>query len=296
MIPRVTVIVLTHNNLDDTLECLGSVSESDHANFDVLLVDNHSTDGSIENIRALFPDIHYLVNATNLGVAGGRNAGWQYAREHLPADFLCFLDNDTVMKPETLRLLSESLSEHPDVAIACGKAYTAPPSTTIMSVGMRVNLYTGVVTDIGTGEADAGQYDSPGYVAACGGFCFMVKHDVFEECNGLDNGYNPYGFEDVDLCLRVLEKGYRCYYVPLATLHHKGCKIGRGYVPLYEKYKVKHLFRLLNRHTTFVQKLTCALCVPARAAARILRHVGRGELRAVASHLRGAYELVFRGA
>ena len=122
----------------------------------------------------------------------------------------------------------------------------------------------------------------------------MVKHEVFEECSGLDNGFNPYGFEDVDLCRRFLEKGYRCYYVPLATLHHKGCIIGRGYVPLYEQYKVKHLFRLLSRHTTFVQKLTCALCIPARATVHLLRHIARGELQAVVSQLRGALELAFR--
>jgi GT2 family glycosyltransferase len=287
---RVAVIVLTHNNHDDTMECLESVFASACPDFDVLLVDNHSTDGSIERIVSAYPDLHLLRNSSNLGVAGGRNSGWYYAQEHFFADYLLFLDNDTVILPDTLSLLAGCLDAHPEVATACGKAYTPPPSTTVMSVGLRVNHYTGVVTDVGTGENDAGQYDAPGYVTACGGFCFMVKESVFAECAGLDDDYNPYGWEDVDFNLRALGKGYRCYYVPEAIVYHKGCRIGRGYVQQYEKYKVKHYFRLLWRHTNSVQKISCAVCVPARALLAVLKLIGRGELRTVTSQLRGAIE------
>ena len=272
------------------MECLTSVLASDYSEYDVVLVDNGSTDGSIEKIRTQFPAIHYHLNESNLGVAGGRNSGWQYVREHLDAEYLLFLDNDTVIRPDTMHFLSDCLRTRPDVAIASGKAYTAPPSTTIMSAGMKVNLYTGTVTDIGTGEPDTGQYDRPGYVAACGGFCFMVKHDVFRECDGLDNAYNPYGFEDVDLSLRAMSKGYRSYYDPKAILYHKGCKIGRGFVSQYERHKVRNLFRMLYRHTTTLQKLSCAVCIPSRSLIAILSLLVRGELRVIASQFRGAFE------
>jgi len=290
MTPRVAVIVLTHNNFDDTVECLDSVLASDYAEYDLVLVDNGSEDGSIEKIRERFPGLHYQLNEVNLGVAGGRNSGWRYVRDNLEADCLLFLDNDAIVRPDTMRILVDCLHARADVAIACGKAYTAPPSTTIMSAGMVVNLYTARVTDIGTGEEDTGQYDDPGYVAACGGFCFMVRHDVFRECNGLEDAYNPYGFEDVDLSLRALKIGYRCYYEPRAVVWHKGCKIGRGYVSHYEKYKVRNFFRLLNRHATLPQKLSCAICIPAKGVLAVLRLVFQGELRVVASQFRGAVE------
>lgn len=293
MQPQVAVIVLTHNNLADTIECLDSVRESVYSKFDVLLVDNHSTDGSIEKIKSSYPDVHYQENSTNLGVAGGRNSGWRYVHKHFSADYLLFLDNDTVIMPDTLSLLAECLNSHPDVATACGKTYTAPPSNIVMSAGMHVNLYTGVVTDIGTGETDEGQYDAPGYVQACGGFGFMVKENAFRECAGLDEAFNPYGWEDVDFCLRAREKGYRCYYIPEATIYHKGCKIGRGYVLQYEKFKVKHYFRLLSRHTNFAQKLCCAIVVPVRGLVATVKLLARGEFRAVTSQLRGALESVF---
>lgn len=293
MKPQVTVIVLTHNNCDDTTECLESVSRLDYPCFSVVLVDNHSTDGSIEKIKALFPNIHYVENARNLGVAGGRNAGWQYARNHAASDYLFFLDNDTIVMPDTLSHLAGCLTTHSDVATVCGKTYTAPPSTTIMSAGMTVNLYTGLIADIGTGATDVGQYETPGFVAACGGFGFLVRDSAFLECNGLDEDFSPYGWEDVDFNLRALEKGSRCYYVPEAIIYHKGCKIGRGYVPLYEKYKAKHYFRLLGRHTTFVQKICCSVCIPARALVAFLRLIVRGEVGVVVYQLSGAMESVF---
>jgi len=197
------VIVLTYDNFDDTVECLDSVLESSYANFQIVLVDNYSTDGSIEKLRARYPTIHHLQNERNLGVAGGRNAGWRYVRERIAADVLLFLDNDTVVRPATLATLVCHLEEHPESAIACAKTYTAPPSTTIMSAGMSVNLFTGAIGDVGSGEEDVGDYDEPRTVDACGGFGFIVRSSVFEDCAGLDEDYNPYGWEDVDFCLRA---------------------------------------------------------------------------------------------
>ena len=290
MQPRVAVTVLTFDNFEDTVECLESVLRSDYDSFDVLLVDNHSTDGSSEKLRAKFPRIHHLRNQENLGVAGGRNAGWKWVREYLEADVLLFLDNDTVLEPETIGRLVAYLDDNPKAAILSGKTYTAPPSRTIMSAGMYVNLYTGSIGDIGSGETDTGQYDEARPVAACGGFCFLVRRAVFETCAGLDEGYNPYGWEDVDLCLRVRQKGHECHYVPDAIVYHKGCKIGRGYVPHYEKYKTRHFFRLLLRHTHIAQKICWGSVVAVRGVFVLSRLLLQGEGRVAAAQLSGAYD------
>ncbi len=289
----VAVIVLTHNKLEDTLECLESVAKLDYPSFETVLVDNHSTDGSIEKIIARYPGMRCVRNADNLGVAGGRNAGWEYVARNLESDYLFFLDNDVVLTPDSLSRLVRVLESHGDVGIACGKTYTAPPSNTIMSVGLSVNLYTGFITDIGGGETDTGQFENAGYVSACGGFAFLVRTPLFRELGGLANEFNPYGWEDVDLGYRALKRGFRCYYEPKAVIYHKGCKIGRGYVALYEKYKVKHYFLFLSRHTSALQKLTCAVIIPFRSAWYLARLVFRGHGKVLASHLSGALESVF---
>ena len=290
---RVAVVVLTMDNYQDTRECLDSVLKSKCSETDVVLVDNHSTDGSIERLRVEFPGIHHLRNATNLGVAGGRNAGWNYVRERLDVDALLFLDNDTVIETHTICSLMRYLEKTPEAGILCAKAYTAPPSRTIMSAGMYVNLYTGFIGDTGSGQHDTGQFDDARVVPACGGFCFLVRRSVFEECGGLDNDYNPYGWEDVDLCLRARRVGHECHYVPEAIVYHKGCKIGRGYVPLYEKYKTRHYFLFLRRHTNGLQKVCLSLILSSRGVLALLRLLWRGEHRIVAAQLSGAVDLLF---
>ncbi|MGH8222864.1 MAG: glycosyltransferase family 2 protein [Woeseiaceae bacterium] len=290
----VAVIVLTHNNLQDTLECLDSVSRLRYSSFEIVLVDNYSTDGSIEEITARHAAIHYVRNAENLGVAGGRNSGWHYVSRHFSCDYLFFLDNDTVVHPGSLSFLVQTLEEHPEVGIVCGKTYTAPPSETIMSVGLKVNLYTGFIADIGGGEKDEGQYENAGYVSGCGGFAFLTRATLFRELNGLANEFNPYGWEDVDLSFRALKTGFRCYYDPRAVIYHKGCKIGRGYIPLYEKYKVKHYFLFLARHTSAIQKLTCSIIIPFRVASSVVNLILRGNGNILFSHLSGAFESVFK--
>lgn len=289
---RVAIIVLTYDKFEDTVECLDSVLRSKFSDFEVVLVDNHSTDGSIEKLRERYPAVHHVGNDRNLGVAGGRNAGWAYTREHVAAEILLFLDNDTVVEPDTLGVLVSYLESNADAGILCAKCYTAPPSTTIMSTGMSVNLYTGAIGDVGSGERDVGQYNESKVVAACGGFCFLVRQSVFEDCGGLDEGYNPYGWEDVDFCLRARRMGYLCHYVPGAVVYHKGCKIGRGYVPLYEQYKTKHFFRLLLRHTTARQKVSWGTVIALRGLWVMCRLVVRGEGRIAAAQLKGAYDLL----
>jgi GT2 family glycosyltransferase len=290
----VAVVVLTHNNLKDTLECLESVAQLRYPSFATVLVDNGSTDGSLEAIAARHPGIDYVRNAANLGVAGGRNSGWEYVTRHFSCDYLFFLDNDVVVTPTSLSSLVQALERHPDVGIACGKTYTAPPSDTIMSVGLEVNLYTGFIADTGSGEKDVGQYEHAGYVSACGGFAFLVRAALFRELGGLANEFNPYGWEDVDLSCRALRKGFRCYYEPQAVIYHKGCRINRGYIPHYEKYKVKHYFLFLSRHTSALQKLTCAIVIPFRVGWSAVKLILRGEGQILLSHLSGAFENFFR--
>ena len=291
----VAIVVLTHNNLKDTVECLESVTRLEYPSFETVLVDNHSTDGSIETIRARFPDLSCVRNAANLGVAGGRNTGWAHVEQNTRCDYVFFLDNDVIVRPDSLAHLVRALEAHPEVGIVCAKAYTAAPSKTIMSVGLTVNLYTGYVADVGSGEKDVGQYDTPRYVSACGGFAWLVRASLFRELGGLDNAFNPYGWEDVDLGYRALKRGYRSWCEPAAVIYHKGCKIGRGYVAHYEKYKVKHYFLFLARHASLPQKLACAACIPFRVAASAVRLIVQGKGNVLGSHLSGAFESLRRG-
>jgi GT2 family glycosyltransferase len=156
-----------------------------------------------------------------------------------------------------------------------------------MSVGICVNLYTGSIYDIGAGEIDRGQYNLPRYVHACGAFGFLAKKAVFSQIGCFDEIFNPYGWEDVDLCLRARAGGFKILYVPEALIHHKGGKAGRGPLPEYEKYKVRNLFILMRRHTSLLQWICFVLFIPLKAFSLLITRLSHGDLKVVLAQFRG---------
>jgi GT2 family glycosyltransferase len=292
--PGVAVIVLNFNKKEELLACLASVGALDYEPYQVVVVDNASGDGSAEAAAEAFPHYHLLRNETNLGAPLGRNRGEAFVQAHLSADYLLFLDNDTTVDPGFLGHLSRALSADPGAAIACGKAYTAYPSSTIMSAGIVANLTTGAVYDRGSGETDLGQYDEAGPVDACGGFGFLVRAEVFRALGGLDGAFTPYGWEEVDLCLRARRAGHCCIYVPEAVIYHKGGKIGRGPVEAYERHKARNYITLIWRHTSPWQKLSCLIFVALKELMNISKLIFQGNFRIIGSHFKGLFEFLLQ--
>jgi GT2 family glycosyltransferase len=291
---RVAVIVLNFDKKDDTLACLESVMHLDGVAYDVVLVDNGSSDGSADAVAARFPEVHLVRNERNLGAPSGRNVGIRYARERLRYSAVLFLDNDTQVDRGFLRELVDAGRRHAQAGIVCGKGFTAHPSRVLNSVGVEVNLWSGAITDLGLAELDSGQYEQERFVDACDGFGLLVRRDLLERLGGFDERYNPYGWEDIELCLRARRLGYRSLYAPKALIWHKGCKIGRGPVPAYERAKVRNYLRLIRDYATLLQRVCWTLCVPYKVARVLGRLIARGELRAVAAQVRGLAEGLYR--
>jgi GT2 family glycosyltransferase/predicted AlkP superfamily phosphohydrolase/phosphomutase len=284
---RVAIIVLNHDKRDDTLECLESVMRLEGPERDVVLVDNASGDGTLEAVAERFPRVRRVRNDRNLGAAGGRNSGLRHAAAHLDASWLLFLDNDARVDPGFVRELLAARRGRDDVGIVCGRGYTAHPSRVLNSVGVSVNLWTGAVRDLGLGELDVGQYERERLVDACDGFGVLIHRELLERLGGFDERYNPYGYEDIDLCLRAARLGARTLYAPRALIWHKGCRIGRGPVPAYERAKVRGYFRMMREHASPLERASLALCIPVRGALVMGRLLLGGHLRAVTGQIRG---------
>jgi len=291
----IVVIVLSFNKKDVTLQCLKSVQDVNYSPYEVLVVDNGSTDGSAEAIAKEFPTFHLLRNLTNLGPAGGRNAGIDYVNTYFDPRYVFFLDNDTLVERDILVHLSDALKADPRAGVACSKAYQRFPSNTLFSVGMYVNFYTASIYDIGCGQDDKGQFDTASSVPACGAFGMLIKQEVLESLRGWDDRFNPYGWEEVDLCLRARKLGYETIYVPKAIMYHAGGKVGRGVVPQYETYKVKHFFLLLKKHATRLQYASCLIWMPFRGILLAFRLLRQGKFHIVGAQMRGVMKYFTRG-
>ena len=271
------VVVLTYNGKKLLLDCLKSLELVDYQPLHTVVVDNGSSDGSVNAVQRRYPQIHLVQNGYNAGVSGGRNAGVQWVEKHLDVDFIIFLDNDTQIEPCAVREFVAAASQHPQIGLVAPKAFRKKGDRLLLSAGgMHFNTYTGVLRDVANNEADVGQYEESRDVQACPGFAFLVRLKVFH-CIGLfDDVFNPYGWEDVDFSLRAAKAGFRIVYAPKAIVYHAGGRKGRGVINLYERHKAKNMFYFVRRHTNMPQWL-CFLCVlPIRAIGRMVSELAKG--------------------
>jgi GT2 family glycosyltransferase len=229
-LPRVGVVILNHNGRLLAERCLRSVVESSYPDKDVILVDNGSTDGSVDYLRRLFPDLLILENLENLGIAGGRNLGFREAT-YRGNDYILSLDNDARIDRQLIQELVEVAESDPRIGVVGPKTYMDDESGTIQCTGGMITYTQNVCAQRGLGETDCGQYDQSEDVPYFPGFGFMARREVFEKLDFLDERFYGYGHEDTDFCLRAAHMGYRVVYVPKAVMWHRGSATIGGYSP-----------------------------------------------------------------
>jgi GT2 family glycosyltransferase len=212
--------------------------------------------------------VHLLRSPVNRGAAGGRNLGVRYVSERVHAAYLLFLDDDAVVDENLANELVSVVQANPRVGLATPKAYRLGTRDVVASAGgMRVRLGRGSITDIGAGERDLGQFEQGGVVESCVGFTVLARAEALERCGGFDERYNPYGWEEVDLSLRIREAGYVIQYTPAAICWHAGGTPGRGRrVARYEAGKIVNYVRLMRRHATAREWLGFLTVLPLRVA------------------------------
>lgn len=218
--PRTTVVILTWNGRDLTLDCLRSLEKISTPHTTLMVVDNASQDGTVAAIRERYGDRVVVVeNGANLGYAAGNNAGITRALAD-GADFILLLNNDTVVDPAFLDHLLAQMAASPDIGIAGPKTYYYEPPDRIWFAGGEVSLWRGTARHVGIRETDRGQYDTPRDVDYVSGCALLARRAVFEKAGLLDTAYRAY-FEDTDLCLRAARAGFRIRYVPAAKVWHR---------------------------------------------------------------------------
>jgi GT2 family glycosyltransferase len=293
---RLVVVVLSFNKREHTLRCLESVGRLHYRPLEVVVVDNGSSDGSADAVAAAYPEAHLVRSPVNTGAAGGRNLGAHYADDRFAYGYLLFLDDDALVHERLAGELVAALREDSTAGAATPKAYRIDSKDIIASAGgMRVRLGRGLITDIGAGARDAGQFERSGTVDSCVGFAMVARRETFHRCGGFDEAYNPYGWEEVDLSLRMREAGYTIRYAPTALCWHAGGTPGRGSpIVEYERGKAANYLRLMRRHATPVQWLTFLMILPLRGLRLIGMHLRDGNWRIVRAQALGLLEAMGR--
>ncbi len=287
--PKIAVIILTYNQKQKTLACLSKLLGNADRSFSALVWDNGSQDGTVASVEAAFPNVLTHYSPTNLGVAGGRNGAATFAIEVPGATHLLFLDNDILVEPGFVQALFEPFERDSLVGQTQAKLrFMHDRSLLNDGGGAQISFVFWRVTPVGFGEPDEGQYDSPRPCISCGG-AMMVRSDIFQQLNGFDPLFGPFGPEDLDFSLRLQKMGYKALYIPKAMGYHQvSHTYGEGYSEEYARHKSRHWLLFMQRHASAAQKVAFFLFgAPVLAIQVFFREARRGNLRALRGLLKG---------
>jgi GT2 family glycosyltransferase len=233
---NVSIIIVNYNGRQYLHDCLASIRQSDAAEAEIIVVDNGSIDGSLEDAQRSFPEISIIRMGRNSGFAEANDVGARSAR----CDYLVFLNNDTIVTHNWLSPLLITLTTDQTIGVVGSKLLFMDARDRIMSAGLTM-LFNGTGYDRGFMERDEGQYDWPGARGAVCGAVMMVRRDEFLSVGGFDADYFLYA-EDLDLCWRYWLFGYTVQYVPSSVVYHAfgGTAGPDRHTPLRVFYRVRN--------------------------------------------------------
>ena len=213
---EVSVIVLNFNGKQFLDDCFGSLENQsfDRAHYEILLIDNKSTDGSVAYTKDRWPKVKVFEQPFNRGFAGGINAGVSAASGRIVA----FINNDAKADSDWIARGVETLQSRVDIA-AVGSKILRLDGKTIDSAGGASSFY-GHGFNIGNKEVDQGQFDRASEILFASGCAMFTWKRVFERVGGFDEDFFAF-FEDVDLGWRLWLLGYRVVYEPRSVVYHR---------------------------------------------------------------------------
>ena len=229
---RVSLIILNWNGIGLIADCLRSVAAQTYPDFETLVVDNGSTDGSVELIEREFPSVRLIKNGENTGFCRGNNIGIAVASGEL----IVLLNNDAELAPDFIARVADAADLEPDVGMFATRILMHDRPSVFDSTGLLV-YPDGICRSRGWLEKDVGQYDTADEVLGPNGCAAAYRRAMLDDVGLFDERYFAY-LEDLDLAFRGQLRGWRCRYVPDAVCFHKK-SITSGYHSAFKAFLVE---------------------------------------------------------
>lgn len=221
--PLVYIILLNYNGWRDTIECIESLNKIKYKNFEIIVVDNNSTDNSREKLLeyAKINNYIFLESESNNGFAAGNNLGVKFALKNNP-EYILLLNNDTIVEPEFLTELIACAKKNNNVGIIGGKIYNYPEMNNLWYAGGYINKLTA------RGKHKIEDYDKECETDFITGCMQLINIIALKDVGLMDEQYFLY-YEDLDYCMKFKNKGYKLVYTPNSIIYHK-CGGSASYV------------------------------------------------------------------
>ncbi|MHB9155197.1 MAG: glycosyltransferase family 2 protein [Endomicrobiales bacterium] len=218
---KVSIIILTFNQLDMTRQCIESLEKHTKCDYEIIIVDNGSSDGTREYLNALLPaksGLRLIFNDKNLGFSKANNQGIRIAE----GDYFLLLNNDVILTAGWLERLLACAESDPAVGVA-GPCTNHAVGQQV--VNAKLELDDPAIQKFACMQLmkNAGNWFETHRII---GFCLLARREVIEKIGMLDERFGPGGFEDYDFCLRVKQAGYKIMIAGDVFVYHIG---GQGY-------------------------------------------------------------------
>jgi len=254
---KASVILVNYDGMPHLDICISSVLKQSYTNFEVIFVDNNSSDGSLEYARSKFPNLIFVTNHENLGYAGGINSGLTYAT----GDYIAPLNIDTEVAPNWLSAMVAFLDENPQAGAVTPKILLFDDRTKINALGLNIHI-TGLGFCRGLGQKDN---DSaiPENVPGVSGCSYLIRRQLLEQMGGAP-GWCFMGNDDVIVSWLLRLMGHEIYCVPEAVVYHK-YRLRMNPEKLYSLEKNRQALLLSS-----LRPLTLVVCSPIFVTIEVL--------------------------
>lgn len=220
--PKTSIVILTRNGIELTRACVDSIARCTPEPYELVMVDNGSTDGTLEWLRTLPGEVVVIANDTNLGFGAGCNQGIAAAT----GERILLLNNDVVVTPGWLGALHRELDADPSVGIVGPRSNRVAGAQIVAEPAYDLATLDGLEDWAATWSTQHAQQSSAALRLI--GFCMLVERAVFDRIGGFDLRFGLGNFEDDDICLRAAVAGWSMRIVHDSYIHHVGSQTFQG--------------------------------------------------------------------
>lgn len=290
-----SIVILNWNTAKDTIECIKSLKNQTFKNFEIILVDNGSRKEEIQKIDIFLKNerrlkIKVIKNRKNFGFCKGNNIGIRNSK----GQFLVFLNNDTIVNKNWLKNLLKPFEDN-KVGVVASKIlfYNGIKNNVVQYVGGKLTLY-GMPISEGTGTKDRKKYNKQKEVFWAMGASFAVRKKIFNELKEMfPDEYFIY-FEEVDLCWRIKNLGYKVIYCPDSIVYHKGSiAIKKGRLEQKQnRLTTRNKLLTFWRNLPTIQILLITPLIIIFDLTRCVKHLFIGDIRFVTGFFLGLKDFI----
>jgi hypothetical protein len=260
----VSIVIQTHNRIGKLVNLLDSIRKVNYPNFEIILVDNASDDGTVDIVRKKFPEVKVIVSKKNLGHFSGANLGFKEAK----GEYIFNIDDDNVVDKEVLGELVKCAQSDSKIGLLGPKMYYLSDPKKIWFAGTSINYLTGKTKYRGIGEVDRGQFDKIIETDHIPNAIF-IKRKVIDKIGYYSEDYKM-TFGESDFAVRARKAGYKVVYCPKAIVWHdtKLPESGtlRGKIGFDTPYRAYYLARnrliFMDRHVSRICFMLFLFFVP----------------------------------